>query len=71
MTVEDWEAAFYGIELPETVQLGPGMFVNDVQGFLEKSFAILKGGNVRVSEPVEWRLQMLLDIVNEANGTKE
>lgn len=67
MTAEDWEAAFYGIELPDTIQLGPGMFVNDVQGFLKKSFEIIRNGSPRVSEPAEWRLQKLLDLVNEAN----
>ncbi|TKC62496.1 hypothetical protein FBD94_09785 [Pedobacter hiemivivus] len=71
MTAEDWEAAFHGIELPETAQIDTGVFISNVPGFLEKSFAILHGGNERVAEPVRWRLQKLLDIANEANGVKE
>lgn len=70
-TADDWEAAFHGIELPETVQLGPDMFVTDVQGFLERSIHIVRHGVPRVSDPVQWRLQKFLDIVNESNGTKE
>jgi len=71
MTVEDWEAAFHGIELPETAQLDTGVIITDVQGFLEKSFTILRAGNNRVCTPVEWRLQKLLDMVNAANGVNE
>ena len=71
MTAEDWEAAFHGIELPETAQLDTGVIITDVQGFLEKSFTILRGGNARVCEPVGWRLQRLLDIVSAANGINE
>ncbi|WP_316819319.1 DUF6965 family protein [Pedobacter nyackensis] len=71
MTAEDWEAAFHGIELPETAQLDSGVIISNVAGFLEKSLAILRGGNQRVTEPVEWRLQKLLDIVNNTNGVKE
>ncbi|WP_165503501.1 DUF6965 family protein [Pedobacter hiemivivus] len=52
MTAEDWEAAFHGIELPETAQIDTGVFISNVPGFLEKSFAILHGGNERVAEPV-------------------
>jgi len=70
-TAEEWEAAFHGIELPQTAELATGVVINDVQGFLEKSFEILRHGGERVSEPVRWRLQRLLDIVNEANGEKE
>lgn len=71
MTAEEWEAAFYGVELPETAQIMPGVFINNVPEFLEKSYEILRGGNSRVGDPVEWRLQLLLDIVNETNGVKE
>lgn len=71
MTAEEWEASFHGIELPETIQLGPGMFVNDVRGFIDRSIHIVRTGVPRVSDPVQWRLQKLLDIVNEINGTKE
>lgn len=67
MTADGWEAAFHGIELPNEIELGPGMFVTDVRGFIDKSLAILRAGNVRVSEPVEWRLQKLLDLLNLQN----
>ncbi|MNY54790.1 hypothetical protein D3C86_1907010 [compost metagenome] len=71
MTAEEWEAAFYGVELPETAQIMPGVFINNVPDFLEKTIYIVKTGTPRVAEPAEWRLQLLLDIVNEANGVKE
>ena len=71
ITAEDWEAAFHGIELPQTAELATGVVINDVPGFLEKSFEILRNGTPRVCEPVRWRLQRLLEIVNEANAEKE
>ncbi|MNR67414.1 hypothetical protein D3C85_1913880 [compost metagenome] len=49
----------------------PGVFINNVPDFLEKTIYIVKTGTPRVAEPAEWRLQLLLDIVNEANGVKE
>lgn len=68
MTADGWEAAFHGIDLPETIDLGPGIFLTDVRGFLDHSLTILRAGNVRVSEPVEWKLQKLLDLLNQQNG---
>jgi hypothetical protein len=67
MTAEEWEAQFAGIDLPDEMQLDPGVKITNVSGFLEKSLTILKAGNARVSEPVEWRLQKLLDLINNGH----
>ncbi|WP_448104715.1 DUF6965 family protein [Pedobacter panaciterrae] len=68
-TAEEYEAAFHGIELPKgPVSLGPGASIPDVSLFLEKQLTILKlGTSERVKEPVRWRLNRLLEIINEAN----
>jgi hypothetical protein len=69
MTAEDYEAAFYGIQLPEgPIEIGQGAIVKDVPLFVEKELAILKfGNNERVKEPVRWRLNRLIELINENN----
>ena len=66
MTAEEWEAQFHGRELPTFVQFASGMSTSDVPAFLESSLRILRAGNARVSEPIEWRLQIMLDQMNKA-----
>lgn len=67
MTAEDYEAAFHGIKLPEgRIELGPGVTITDVTLFIEKELTILKSGNnERVKQPVRWRLDKLIEIINE------
>ena len=68
VTAEDYEAAFHGLELPQgPIELGPGSTVPDVPLFLDKQITILRlGSHERVKEPVRWRLNRLLEIINEA-----
>lgn len=68
ITAEDYEAAFHGLELPQgPIELGPGATVPDVSLFLEKQITILRmGTHERVKEPVRWRLNRLLEIIDEA-----
>jgi len=67
ITAEDYEAAFHGIELPHgPIELVPGTIVPDVALFLEKQITILRTGkHERVKEPIRWRLDRLLVIINE------
>lgn len=68
VTAEDYEAAFHGIELPQgRIELRPGATVPDVALFLDKQITILRmGTHERVKEPVRWRLDRLLEIIDEA-----
>ncbi len=65
ITAEDYEAAFHGIELPQgPIELVPGSNVPDVALFLDKQITILRmGTHERVKEPVRWRLNRLLEIL--------
>lgn len=69
MTAEDYEAAFYGIKLPEgPIEIGQGAIVKDVPLFIEKELTILKfGNNERVKEPVRWRLNKLIELINNSH----
>jgi hypothetical protein len=68
MGADEYEAAFHGIELPESVELFPGSKIPDVRLFLEKEFEILrKGQSTRVVDAVKYRLDRLLAIINEKN----
>jgi len=68
MTAEEYEAAFHGIELPYKVELFPGVSVTDVPEFVKKEIAILRTNNKdRVLDPIRYRLDRLLEIVNQAN----
>lgn len=68
VTEETYEAAFHGIELPQgPIELGPGAIVPDVPLFLEKQLTILRTGkHERVKEPVRWRLDRLLETIEES-----
>ena len=65
VSAEDYEAAFHGIELPQgPIELAPGSKVPDVALFLDKQITILRmGTHERVKEPVRWRLDRLLEII--------
>jgi hypothetical protein len=67
VTAEEYQAAFHGIALPKgPIELGQGATVPDVQVFLEKQLTILRTGrHERVKEPVRWRLDRLLKIIDE------
>lgn len=66
MTAEDYEAAFHGIQLPEgPIEISQGVIVKDVSLFLEKELGILKSSSTdRVKEPVRWRLDKLIALLN-------
>lgn len=65
MTVEEYEAAFHGIDMPEALQLAPGVTVKDVPGFIAASIHILKTStSERVMDPVKWRLDRALELIN-------
>jgi len=67
LTAEDYQAAFHGIELPEgPIELVKGSTIPDVHIFLDKQITILRTGtHERIKEPVRWRLDRLLEIIEE------
>ncbi|RZK78359.1 MAG: hypothetical protein EOO85_06525 [Pedobacter sp.] len=70
MKADEFEAAFYGIDLPESVQLDQGVFISNVKEFLAKELRILKNNPLeRTAEPVQFRLNRLLEIINQTNET--
>lgn len=51
MTIEELEAHFSGIDLPQSLELGPGLKVNDVALCIQTHITLLKiHGNVRPFE---------------------
>lgn len=42
MSVEELEAYYQGVELPETVELVPGVVIMDLPLFLESHFSYIK-----------------------------
>lgn len=66
-SAEEYEAAFHGIEIPESFELATGVHVPNTREFIEKSIYILKTGGNRVATPVRWRLDKLLEIINRNN----
>lgn len=51
MTIEELEAHFSGIDLPQSLALGQGVYVNDVAHCIDTHLTLLKlHGNVRPFE---------------------
>ncbi|TCD00055.1 DUF6965 family protein [Pedobacter psychroterrae] len=66
MTVEELEAAFIGIDLPEEAELYPGVIVRDVPKFIASHIATIKNAsNARMSDAFVDRLVRLLDIIEQ------
>ena len=71
MTVEELEAAFEGIDLPEEVELYSGVVVKDVPKFIESHITTIKNAsNLRMSGVFVDRLVRLLEIINEKNQSE-
>ena len=68
MTAEEYEAAFHGIDLPESLQLDSGVFIPDVRAFLERELFILKNNSAtRTAEPIKYRLNKVLAMINASH----
>ncbi|RZM21468.1 MAG: hypothetical protein EOO88_33145 [Pedobacter sp.] len=66
MTVEELEASFVGIDLPEEAELYPGVIVRDVPKFIASHIATIKNAsNARMSDAFVDRLVRLLEIIEE------
>jgi len=66
MTVEELEAAFIGIDLPEEAQLYPGVIIRDVPKFIASHITTIKNANnARMSDAFIDRLVRLLDVIEE------
>ena len=64
MTAEDYEAAFHGIYLPQSIELVQGSIIPDVKEFLDKEIYILKNSkNERVLSPIRYRLDLILKLI--------
>jgi len=67
MTAEEFEAAFHGINMPESMQLYPGTFIPDLRDTVDKSIRILQETqSPAVREAVSHRLKMILEKIYSA-----
>jgi hypothetical protein len=65
MTADEYEAAFHGIDLPQTLELATGVTVSDVPAFIQSSLHILRtSGSPRVMDMVRYRLDRALELLN-------
>lgn len=73
MTAEEYEAAFHGINLPQSIELFPGSTISNVKDFIDKELYILKNGNNndRIESPIKYRLDVLLKHINEKNEAED
>jgi len=66
MSVEELEAYFAGIELPESVELEQGVVIEDIPLFLQSHFSYLKrSGTLKSADVFLIRLQKLHDKIEE------
>lgn len=67
MTIEELEAYFSGIDLPQSLELSPGTRVNDVAHCIQTHLVVLKiHGNVRPFEGFYDRLIKIKEIIESA-----
>ena len=68
MTIDELEAAFIGIDLPDEAELYPGVIVRDLPKFIASHITTIKNAsNARMSDAFVDRLVRLLEIINERN----
>ena len=66
MTADEYEATFHGIDLPESLELFPGVIIADVKDFVSKELYILRtSSSVRVIETVKYRLDQTLKLLEK------
>lgn len=66
MTIEEYEAAFHGIDLPQEILLSPGTYITDVPYFIESHIEGLKSTkNPKQIAPLQQRLDKLLKLLEE------
>lgn len=73
MTAEEYKQIFNQIKLPKEARLGPGVYVSDVEKFIESHLTELGSTkNKRQIEPLVMRLDRLLELIrnNELNELK-
>jgi len=69
MSVEELEAYFAGIELPEKIELEQGVVIVDVPLFLESHFRYIKeNGHLKSSDVFLFRLNKLHGILEKGNN---
>ncbi|MEQ7801722.1 hypothetical protein ABDJ41_18145 [Pedobacter sp. ASV1-7] len=66
MTIEELEDYFSGIDLPQSLELGPGVKANDVPHLIQTHLTLLKlHGNVRPFECFYDRLIRIKELIEE------
>jgi hypothetical protein len=69
MSVEELEAYFTGIELPEKVELVQGVVIEDIPLFLDSHFSYLKkNGDLKSADVFLMRLRQLQAKIEETHS---
>lgn len=69
MTIEELEAHFSGIDLPNSLELNAGTIVNDVAHCIQTHLTVLKiNGNVRPFECFYDRLMQIKEIIENQHA---
>ncbi|KIO76846.1 hypothetical protein TH53_12645 [Pedobacter lusitanus] len=69
MSIEELEAYFTGITLPEQIVLEQGVVVKDLPLFLESHLSYVKlKGDLKSTEVFIYRLHLLKERLEEMNG---
>ncbi len=72
MTIDELEAAFVGINLPEEAELYPGVIIRDIPKFIASHIVTIKNAsNARMSDVFVDRLVRLLDIIEEQDKANQ
>lgn len=72
MTIEELEAHFSGIDLPQSLELGPGLKVNNVALCIQTHITLLKlHGNVRPFECFYDRLIKIKEMIEAQETTSQ
>lgn len=69
MSLEELEAYFNGIDLPEKVKLVQGVLIEDVPLFIASHISFVKGNpDLRSAEVFLQRLQRLQEVIEEKSN---
>ncbi|MBB6501649.1 DUF6965 family protein [Pedobacter cryoconitis] len=69
MTIEELEAYFTGITLPEQIELEKGVVIMDIPLFLESHLSyVKKNGHLKSADVFIYRLNLLQERLEAING---
>ena len=68
MTIEELEAYFTGIDLPETMALYPGVFISNVRTCVDSHLEVLNAkGDLKIYAGFKLRLLRIIEILESSD----